>query len=58
MPVMDYLVVAVDGRLEDANHPRKGLDGHFHAGTEPSWGGQKHTFDRHAPRLSTSSLKA
>jgi putative radical SAM enzyme (TIGR03279 family) len=29
--VVDDLVVAVNGRLEDAHHPREGLDGHLHA---------------------------
>ena len=34
--VVDDLVVAVDGRLEDADHPCERLDGHLDAGTEAS----------------------
>ena len=32
--VVDDLVVAVDGRLEHAHHPRQSLDGHLHARAE------------------------
>jgi len=35
-PVVNNLVVAVDGRLEDAHHPRERLDGHLDPGTEAS----------------------
>ena len=34
--VVHDLVVAVDGRLEDADHPRERLDGHLNPGTEAS----------------------
>ena len=34
--VVDDLVVAVDGRLEGAHHPRQRLDRHLDAGTEPA----------------------
>ncbi len=51
MPVVDDLVVAVDGRLEDPDHPRQGLDGLLHAGAEAPGRGQEDTLDRHRPRL-------
>ena len=44
-PVVHDLVVAVDGRVEDPDHPGQGLDGLLHAGTEPSGRGQQHTVD-------------
>ncbi len=34
--VVDDLVVAVDGRFEDPNHPGEGLDRHLDTGTEPA----------------------
>ena len=40
--VVDDLVVAVDGRLEGAHHPRQRLDRHLHAGAEATWLGQEH----------------
>ena len=52
--VVDDLVVAVDGRLEDAHHPRERLDGHLHAGAEAPRSGQEDTFTapgRLPPRL-------
>ena len=45
--VVDDLVVAVDGRLERADHPHQRLDGHLDAGAEPSRLGQEHLFDCH-----------
>ena len=35
VPVVDDLVVAVDRRLEDPDHPGQGLDGLLHPGAEP-----------------------
>ena len=43
--VVDDLVVAVDGRLEDPNHPRQGLDGHLHAGAEAPRLGEQDAVD-------------
>jgi hypothetical protein len=48
--VVDDLVVAVDGRLEDPHHPGEGLDGHLHAGAEAPRRGQQHPFDFHGTR--------
>jgi hypothetical protein len=50
-PVVDDLVVAVDGRLEGADHPRERLDRHLHAGAEPPRRGEQHPVDGHAARL-------
>ena len=47
-PVVDDLVVAVDGRLEGPHHPGQGLDGHLHPGAEASGAGQEHLLDVHA----------
>ena len=51
--VVDDLVVAVDGRVEDAHHPRERLDGHLHAGAEAPWGREQHFLDPHDLRLTT-----
>ena len=50
-PVVDDLVVAVDGRLEDPDHPGQGLDGHLHAGAEPAGAGQQHLLDFHTDEV-------
>ena len=42
--VVDDLVVAVDGRVEGAHHPRQCLDRHLHAGAEAARLGQQHPF--------------
>ena len=55
MPVVDDLVVAVDGRLEDPDHPGKGLDGLLPPGTEPPGFGEDHAFDGHLDRLPASA---
>jgi hypothetical protein len=49
--VVDDLVVAVDGRLEDTDHPRQGLDGLLHPGAEPPGGGQEDPLNGHGRRL-------
>jgi hypothetical protein len=49
VPVVDDLVVAVDGRLEDPHHPGQGLDGLLHPGTEPPRFGQQHSVHVHRP---------
>ena len=41
-PVVDDLVVAVDGRFEDPHHPHQRLDRHLDPGAEPPWLGQQH----------------
>ena len=41
-PVVDDLVVAVDGRLEDPHHPHQRLDRHLDPGAEPPGLGQQH----------------
>ena len=46
--VVDDLVVAVDGRLEDPHHPGERLDRHLHAGTKSPGRSQQHLFDLHA----------
>ena len=51
--VVHDLVVAVDGRVEDAHHPRERLDGHLHAGAEAPWGREQHFLDPHDLRLTT-----
>ena len=50
-PVVDDLVVAVHGRLEDAHHPREGLDRHLDPGAEAAGLGEQHLFDGHVTRL-------
>jgi hypothetical protein len=45
--VVDDLVVAVDRRLERADHPRERLDRHLDAGAEAPGRGQEHTVDVH-----------
>ena len=47
VPVVDDLVVAVDGRLEDTHHPGQGLDGLLHPGAEAAGLGQEDSVDRH-----------
>ena len=47
-PVVDDLVVAVDGRLEDPDHPGQGLDGHLDAGAETTGAGQQDVLDFHS----------
>ena len=49
-PVVDDLVVAVDGWFEGVNHPAQRLDRHLDAGAEPSRFGQQHTVDVHRSR--------
>ncbi len=51
VPVVDDLVVAVDGGLEDPHHPGQGLDGLLHPGTEPPRFGQEHSVHAHRARL-------
>ena len=46
--VVDDLVVAVDGRLEDPHHPGEGLDRHLDTGAEPAWLGEQYTVN-HSP---------
>ena len=58
VPVVDDLVVAVHGRLEDPHHPGERLDGHLDAGAEAPGRGQQHTVDRHDPRLPGPSARA
>ena len=48
--VVDDLVVAVDGRLEDPDHPRERLDRHLDPGTEAARLGEQHAFDGHSER--------
>ena len=50
-PVVDDLVIAVDGRLEHPDHPRQGLDRHLDPGAIAAGLGEQHTFDGHAPRV-------
>ena len=45
-PVVDDLVVAVHGRLEDPHHPREGLDRHLDAGAEAARLGEQHLLHR------------
>ena len=40
MPVVDDLVIAVDGRLKDPHHPGQGFDRLLDAGAEPPGLGQ------------------
>ena len=47
--VVDDLVVAVHGRLEDAHHPRQRLDRHLDAGAEATWLGEQDPFDPPRP---------
>ena len=49
--VVDDLVVAVDGWLEQLEHRRQRLDRHLHARAEPARLGEEHTLHRHAPRV-------
>ena len=44
-PVVDDLVVAVDGRLEGPHHPGQRLDGHLHAGAEAARGSEQDLVD-------------
>ena len=44
-PVVHDLVVAVDGRLERADHPCEGLDRHLHARAEAPGFGEQHLLD-------------
>ena len=44
-PVVDDLVVAVDGFVERPDQPGEGLDGHLHAGAETAWFGHQHPVD-------------
>ena len=46
-PVVDDLVVAVHGRLEDADHPRQRLDRHLDACAEATRRGEQDPFDAH-----------
>ena len=43
--VVDDFVVAVDGRLEGAHHPRERLDRHLYPGAEPARRGEQHEVD-------------
>ena len=45
MPVVDDLVVAVHGRLEDPHHPGQGLDGLLDTGAEAPGLGQQDALD-------------
>ena len=45
-PVVDDLVVAVDGRLEEPHHPRQRLDRHLDPGTEAPRLGEEHLLRR------------
>ena len=56
VPVVDDLVVAVDGRLEDPHHPGQGLDGLLDAGAEAAGLGQQHSIDGHRARLPAQLL--
>ena len=56
-PVVDDLVVAVDGRLEDAHHPRQRLDRHLDAGAEAA-GWARRTFDGHDGKGNGAMLRA
>jgi hypothetical protein len=49
--VMDDLVIAVDGGLEDTHHPRESLDRHFHARAKAAGLGKKDYFDVPGHRL-------
>ena len=44
--VVNDLVVAVDGRVEDPHHPGESFDSHLDPGAESSWLGEQH-FLRH-----------
>ena len=58
MPVVHDLVVAVDRRLEDPDHPGQGLDRLFDAGTEPPWLGQHHSIHSgHKVQVTGSNLE-
>ena len=46
--VVDDLVVAVDGRLEDPHHPGEGLDRHLDTGAEAPRLGEQDFLHRHA----------
>src|SRR5207237_8203155 len=60
--VVDDLVVAVDGGLEDPHHPGQGLYRHLHACAEAAGLRQEHAFDVHggtatgAPALSLTHV--
>ena len=43
--VVHDLVVAVDGPVEDAHHPREGLDRHLDACAEPARLGHQHSIN-------------
>jgi hypothetical protein len=45
--VVNYLVITVNRRIEDSDHPRQGFDRFFHSRTETSWGGEKDLIDSH-----------
>jgi hypothetical protein len=49
--VVNNLVIAVDGRLEDARHPIKGLDCLLHTGAEAPRGREHNLVDCHKPSL-------
>ena len=57
VPVVHDLVVAVDRRLEDPDHPGQGLDRLLDAGAEPPWLGQHHSVDSgHKVQVTGSNL--
>jgi hypothetical protein len=43
--IVHDLVVAVNGGLEDTDHPRESLDGHLHARTEAAGLREEHQLD-------------
>ena len=53
--VVDDLVVAVDGRLEDPDHPGERLDRLLHPGAEAPRLGQEDLVDAHSSRLPARS---
>jgi len=50
-PIVDDLVVAVDGRIEGPDHPGQRLDRHLDPGAEATGLGQEYAFDRHGRRV-------
>ena len=52
--IVHNLVVAVNRCGEDAYHPRKGLNGLFHASAETSRFSEDDSFDVHKPTLSAT----
>ena len=50
-PVVDDLVVAVDGWLEGPDHPGECLDRHLDSGAEATGCGEEHLVDVHARTL-------